>query len=127
MKKQQKHYHLGWSVVPSEAARFENLVACHLLKWVHFEQDTRGRDLDLRYFHDLEGREVDFVVLEGQRPRLLVECKWADAEPDRGLRYLKARLPEAQAWQLSATGTKDFQTPEGIRVAPVLELLKSLV
>jgi uncharacterized protein len=127
VKKQQKHYHLDWSVVPSEAARFENLVACHLLKWVHFEQDTRGRDLDLRFFRDLEGREVDFVVVEGRQPRLLVECKWADAAPDRGLRYLKARFPKAEAWQLAATGTRDFQTPEGIRVAPALELLKSLV
>ena len=48
VKKAQKHYHLDWSVVPRDAARFENLVACHLLKWVHFEQDTRGGDLDLK-------------------------------------------------------------------------------
>ena len=127
VKKQQKHYHFDWSVVPSDAARFENLVACHLLKWVHFEQDTRGRDLELRYFRDLEGREVDFVVVEGRRARLLVECKWADAEPDRGLRYLKARFPEADAWQIAATGTKHYQTPEGIRAAPAIELLKQLV
>ncbi len=127
VKKQQKHYHFDWTTVSAEAARFENLVACHLLKWVHFEQDTRGRDLELRYFRDLEGREVDFVVTEGRRIALLVECKWADAEPDRGLRYLKGRFPEAQAWQISATGAKDFQTPEGIRVAPALELLKTLV
>ena len=109
-----------------KSARFENLVACHLLKWVHFEQDARGRDLELRYFRDLEGREVDFVVMEGRHPELLVECKWADAEPERGLRYLKARFPDARAWQISAVGVKHFQTPGGIRVAPALELLKTL-
>lgn len=64
VKKEQKHYHLDWSLVPGEAARFENLVACHLLKWVHFEQDTAGRELDLRYFRDVDRREVDFVVTE---------------------------------------------------------------
>jgi len=127
VKKEQKHYHLDWTVVPGDGARFENLVACHLLKWVHFEQDTRGRDLDLRYFRDIDGREVDFVVVEGRRLLLLVECKWSDAEPDRGLRYLKARFPQADAWQLSAAGTKDYQTPEGIRVAPALRLLATLV
>ena len=127
VKKQQKHYHFDWSVVPSDGARFENLVGSHLLKWVHFEQDTKGLDLELRYFRDLEGREVDFVVVEGRQPRLLVECKWEAAEPDRGLRYLKARFPEAQAWQLSAVGSKDYQTREGIRVAPALALLKTLV
>jgi predicted AAA+ superfamily ATPase len=127
VKKEQKHYHLDWSVVPSEPARFENLVGAHLLKWVHFEQDARGRDVELRYFRDTDGREVDFVVVEGRRPLLLVEAKWSDAEPDRSLRYLKARFPDADAWQVSAVGRKDFVTPEGIRVAPALELLSTLV
>jgi len=127
VKKAQKHYHLDWSVVPQDAARFENLVACHLLKWVHFEQDTQGRDLELRYFRDIEGREVDFVVVEGRHPRLLVECKWGDAEVDRSLRYLKARFPDADAWQISATGIKDYRSPDGMRVAPAVRLLRTLI
>lgn len=127
VKKERKHYHLDWSLVPREGARFENLVAAHLLKWVHYQQDVFGKDLDLRYFRDTDGREVDFVVLDGQHPLLMVECKWADAEVDRGLRYLKARFPEAHAWQLSAVGTKDFQTPEGIRVAPAARLLSDFI
>lgn len=127
VKKEQKHYHLDWSLVPSEAARFENLVACHLLKWVHFEQDTAGRELDLRYFRDIDRREVDFVVTERGRPIKLVECKWSDADVERGLRYLHAKFPSAEAWQVSATGRKDYQTPDGIRVAPAIELLKDLI
>ncbi len=62
LKKAQKQYHFDWSVVPEEPARFENLVAMHLLKWVHYDQDAEGRDLELRYFRDSDGREVDFVV-----------------------------------------------------------------
>jgi predicted AAA+ superfamily ATPase len=126
VKKEQKHYHLDWSVVPDEGPRFENLVGVHLQKWVHFVQDTEGRDVELRYFRDVDGREVDFVVVERRRPTHLVECKWADAPLDRGLRYLKVRFPGAEAWQISATGTKDFVTPEGIRVCPALELLRRL-
>jgi len=98
-----------------------------ILKWVHFEQGAQGRDMDLRYFRDTDGREVDFVLVEGRRPFLFVEARWGDAEPDRSLRYLKARFPEADAWQVSATGRKDFVTPEGIRVSPALELLSTLV
>lgn len=113
--------------MPSDAARFENLIASHLLKWVHFEQDARGLDLDLRYFRDTDGREVDFVITERRRPQLLVECKWGDAEVDRSLRYLKTRFSEAEAWQVSATGRKDYLTPEGIRVSPALALLNQLV
>ncbi len=60
-------------------------------------------------------------------PSLLVECKWSDANPDRSLKYLKAKFPEADAWQISATGVKDYVTPEGVRVAPALALLSMLV
>jgi len=127
VKKVQKHYQFDWSLVPSQPARFENMIASHLLKWVHFEQDAHARDLELRYFRDSDGREVDFVVVEGRQPILFVECKWAESDVDKSLRYLKVRFPAAQAWQLSATGKKDYVTPDGIRVSPALNLLNQLV
>jgi hypothetical protein len=127
VKKVQKHYQFDWSLVPSQPARFENMIASHLLKWVHFEQDAQGRELELRYFRDSDGREVDFVVVEGRQPILFVECKWAESDVDKSLRYLKVRFPAAQAWQLSAAGKKDYVTPEGIRVSPALNLLNQLI
>jgi predicted AAA+ superfamily ATPase len=126
VKKEQKHYHFDWSLVPEDAPRFENLVASHLLKWVHFQQDAKGRDLELRYFRDSDGREVDFVVVERRRPILLVEAKWGDAEVDKSLRYLKTRFRDCDAWQVSAAGGKDFVSPDGIRVCPALSLLGTL-
>lgn len=127
VKKEQKHYQMDWSLVADEGARFENLVACHLLKWVHYRQDTEGQDIELRYFRDTDGREVDFVVVEAGKPALLVECKHSDTEVDRGIRYLRAKFPGADAWQISATGRKDYVTPDGLRVAPATVLLKKLV
>jgi hypothetical protein len=127
VKKERKHYHFDWSVVPADGARFENLVAAHLLKWVHFQVDDEGHPFELRYFRDVDGREVDFVVVDRRTPRLLVECKWGDAPVDRGLRYLRQRFPTVEAWQISATGSADYETPEGIRVAPALALLRRWV
>jgi predicted AAA+ superfamily ATPase len=126
VRKTQKHYHVDWSLVPDPGPRFENLVAGHLLKWVHREQDVEGRDLELRYFRDVDGREVDFVVTESGRPILLVEAKLGDAEADRGLRYLRERFPEADAWQVHLRGRTDHVTREGIRIAPALALLGGL-
>jgi hypothetical protein len=40
---------------------------------------------------------------------------------------LKARFPDAEAWQLSTTGRKDFLSAEGIRAAPTLKLLRRLI
>lgn len=127
VKKEQKHYHFDWTLVDTPGPRFENLVASHVLKWTHFQQDTAGRDLELRYFRDSDGREVDLVVVEKRRPILLVECKLAETSVDRSLHYLKAKFPSCDAWQVSAHGPKDYVTPDGIRVAPVVRLLDTLV
>lgn len=111
----------------SPGPRFENLVGSHLLKWVHWQHDTEGLARELRHFRDTDGREVDFVVCDGKRPVLLVECKLGDDALDKGLRYLHERFPQATAWQVSLRGSKDSVTPEGIRVAPALRLLQTLV
>jgi hypothetical protein len=103
------------------------LVACHLLKWVHYQQDTKARDLELRYFRDTDAREVDFIVTERSKPVLMVECKFGDADVDRGIRYLRAKYPTVDAWQISASGRKDYVTRDGIRAAPALSLLRTLV
>ncbi len=128
IKKAQKHYHFDWTQVDSLPARFENLVAAHLLKWVEYQIDAQGRALELRYFRDIDGREVDFVLTErGGEPTGFVECKWEDAPVDASLRYLKQRFPAVPAWQVSAAGARDYVTPEGIRVAPATLLLRELV
>ncbi|MFC1522535.1 ATP-binding protein [Elusimicrobiota bacterium] len=127
VKKEQKHYHFDWSLIPEPSLRFENLVALHILKWVHFEQDAKGRDLDLRYFRDVDGREVDFVVTEGNKPIMFIESKLGDSEIGKGFKYLKARFPKCESWQISARGKKDYVSSQGIRVSPAVTFLKKLV
>ncbi len=50
-----------------------------------------------------------------------------DDDVDKDLRYLHARFPAAEAWQVSLHGKKDFVTPDGIRVTPAVTLLLQLV
>lgn len=127
IKKAQKHYHFDWSLVANKPARLENLVASHLLKWVQYQQDAMGRELDLLYFRDTDGREVDFVVTEDQLPSLLIEVKWKETRVSKALRYLKQRFPEADAWQIHAEGESRAKTPEGIHTAPVHTFLQRLI
>ncbi len=127
VKKEQKHYHFDWTLIDEQGLRFENLVACHLLKWVHYRQDAEGEDLELRYFRDIDGREVDFIVCKKGNPILAVECKWNDVPIGKGLKYLKERFAECEMWQISAIGKKDYISQEGIRVSPCLTLLRRLV
>ena len=128
VKKERKHYHFDWSVVPSDAARFENLVAGHLLKWVHYQQDAEGRDIELRYFRDTDGREVDFVIVDGSRPVRCVECK----PTPRSTRVCAtsrsdSRIAMRGRFRPPARSTKDYASPDDIRVAPARALLKTLI
>jgi uncharacterized protein len=127
VKQEQKHYHYDWSVVPDEGPRFENLVASHLLKWVHFQFDTDGRALELRYFRDVDGREVDFVVVERRRPILMVEAKLTAGPVSPSLRYLKLRFPDTPAYQIHLRGTQESVTPEHIHLWAAPRFLSTLV
>lgn len=98
VKKEPKHYHFDWSLVPDMPKRFENLVASALLKWVHFRQDVYGEELDLRYFRDVDGREVDFVLVDNKKPIMFVECKWNDDSTSSALKYLKVRFSVCESW-----------------------------
>lgn len=83
-----------------EGVRFENLVACHLLKLVQWQQDTQGRAVDLHYLRTKDGAEVDFALSENDTLTHLVECKLSDAKPHRALGRFAEQWPQAQAVQL---------------------------
>lgn len=73
VKKEQKLYFWDWARCASESARFENMLALHLLRAVHWAADIEGEKLQLRYFRHRAGQEVDFVVLRGRRPWLAIK------------------------------------------------------
>ena len=79
------------------------------------------------YFRDVDGREVDFVVIKDKNPILMIECKWDDAPLSKSLVYLKKRYPDCAAYQLSAVGTKNVITELGIRICPADVVLKTLI
>ncbi len=127
IKKETKHYLFDWTLIEDEGARFENLVAAHLLKWVHFQQDYEGFEMELRYFRTRDGKEVDFVVLKNGVPIMLVECKLRSRDAAPALRYLKKRYPKARAIQVSLYQKNDLINREGIRLCPARNFLSELL
>lgn len=128
LKKEPKHYHFDWSLVKGEGKRFENLVACHLLKWIHYRQDVFGDEIELRYFRDTDQREVDFVVTEDHLPTLMIECKLSPTKGvSKNLRYLKRKFPDAEAIELSFAPVEPMVDKEGVRVQHALDFLNSLI
>lgn len=87
-------------VLGDDGLRFENLVACHLLKQAQWQQDTRGAAVDLHYVRTKDEAEVDFALSEGDTLTHLVECKLSDVKPQRALARFAEQWPQAQAVQL---------------------------
>ena len=127
VKKEQKHYHFDWTLVPDIGARFENLVASHLFKWVHFRRDAFGEEIELRYFRDTDKREVDFCVTLNREPTMFVECKWSENSTSPHLHYLKKKFPEAEYYQVTAMGKKNFIGKKGIVHLSAVGFLQKLV
>ncbi len=127
VKKEAKHYHLDWTVVKDIGARFEDLTACHLLKWCHFMADTEGRDVELRYFRDIDKREVDFVITEDGQPIHFIECKKSYKGRNIALRYLKQRFPQAKATQIFLEEGEEYTDKDGISSQSAASFLTSLV
>ena len=106
-------------VVDEHGPRFENLVATHLLKRLHYLEDFSGHRYQLRYIRDKEGREVDFVILKDDRLEELIEVKFSDEEISPALRYYHTRLHPVRATQIVAGLDKPYDR-EGIRVTNAL-------
>jgi len=130
VKKESKLYFWDWARAPDPAARFENLVAVHLLRFVHWLRDVEGRRAELRYFRTRAGHEVDFIVLLDSKPAWAVEVKLGERDLDAGLRYLIQRVPVPQAFQISLEGTRDYVQSVGpkarARILPAASFLSAL-
>ncbi len=126
VKKEFKHYHYDWSLISDEGARFENLVASHLLKWCHWMEDVEGFDAELRYFRDREQREVDFVVLRDRKPILFCEVKLSDTSFSKSLRYLQRQFPQVRAIQLVLEDIPATRHIDGLELRSARDFLNEL-
>lgn len=125
VKKEQKLYLWDWTMVSERGARFENLVACQLLKYCHLVEDFEGFGMDLRFLRDTDKREVDFVVLKEGRPQFMVECKTGEKDISPALFYFKERVGIPACYQVHM-GTRDY-AKEGIRVLPFSTFCRELL
>jgi predicted AAA+ superfamily ATPase len=120
-----KAYLWDASLVPDRAARFENVVALHLLKLVHLLQDRDGQPAELNYLRDRDGREVDFLVSLGRKPWFAVEVKLAETRIDPALIYFRDRLKIPWTFQVLLEASRDFEQ-DGVRCLPARQFLGAL-
>ena len=77
--KEPKIYLWDWTTITNKGARFENFIACHLLKYVQLLTELGKGKFDLHYLKDKEKREVDFIITKNEEPWILIEAKHSEA------------------------------------------------
>lgn len=114
--KEAKLYLWDWAEIDKPGARFENLVAVHLLKAVRSWTSLGEGNIGLSYVRDKQKREVDFLITEKNQPRLLIECKLSDPSLSPHLLAFQDALDLPVAVQLIDTPGHARRTTIGGRV-----------
>jgi len=126
IRKEPKLYLWDWSEVPKEAARYENMAASHLLKFVHWLNDREGFKADLYFLRDTSMREVDFLVTIDEKPWFAVEVKSQSEHLSPHLPYFRDRLGIPFSYQLVKKQGVD-KVVDGVRIISADKFLAALV
>lgn len=124
LKKEPKLYLWDWTEIREKGPKLENLVACHLLKFCHFLEDSQGYRMSLHFLRDLDGREVDFLVCCEGKPWFAVEVK--SGKKKSRLRYFLDRIEIPFAYVLTEKPGTDLAR-NGIRTVSIDRFLAALV
>lgn len=126
LKKEPKLYLWDWSEVEDEAARFENLIASHLLKFVHFIVDNEGHRAELYYLRDVDKREADFLVTINNKPWFAVEVKLKETSLSPNLLYFRDRLAIPYVYQVVKKEKTDT-LEKGVRILSAGKFLSGII
>lgn len=126
IKKDSKLYLFDWSEVENEAARFENLIASHLLKMTQYLKEYEGYRTELFFLRNVDKKEVDFFVTVDNKAWFCVEVKLNDTVVVPSLYYFKERLNIPHAYQVVKKPDVDF-IKNDVRVISADRFLASLI
>ncbi len=126
IKKEPKMYLWDWVLVEDLSARFENLMASHILKFVHYMYDFEGYKTGLYFIRDNKGREVDFLVTVNKRPWFMVEVKLNDTDISKNLYYFQEKLKIPFSYQVVLDQNIDY-LKDNVRVISADKFLTALV
>ena len=108
LRKENKLYMWDWSVCADESAKYENMVASHLLKFCNLWEDSMGEEISLHFLRNAQGKEIDFVILRENQPWFAVECKSDDRNLSKQISYYAERTNIPKFFQVHL-GSKDYE------------------
>ena len=90
--KERKIYLFDFAEIEQEGAKFENMVALELKKAITNWTDRGLGYFSLHFLKNKDGEEVDFLIAESNKPKLLIEAKKSDDKPSVALKKFQTAL-----------------------------------
>jgi predicted AAA+ superfamily ATPase len=115
--KAPKYYFYDTGQVYDEPGmRLENLVACALLKEMHFREDCLGEKWNLYFVKNKDGRKIDFLLTKNEKPALMLEVKWSDAERSSNFSFFEKYLAGTKKIQIVKELEREKTYPDALEI-----------
>ena len=125
LKEPKVYFYDTGAVKGDRGTKLENAVAVCLRKWLHFLEDTKGKETRLHYLRDKEKREVDFAVFFEGKLDSLIEVKLSETDLSKPLSSYNRLLKPRQSLQL-VHGDIRRRTVEEVSIEPAADWLAEL-
>lgn len=132
LKEPKIYFYDNGQLIGDQGAKFENLVACALLKELQSLEDLKGKTVALNYLRNKEKKEVDFIVSIDRRPTHLIEVKWNDQQISPALIHFRDYFthkkinPDIKAIQLVANLENEKVNATGVEVRKAISWLENI-
>ena len=115
--KESKYYFYDTGRVQGEAfTRFENFVACCLLKEIQRVFDTRGVKGNVYFIQTRKGREIDFLIKMEEGKSWLIEAKWKDTTFSPNFKHFASHFKKVECIQLVKQFQRTKTTAGGLKL-----------
>ncbi|ESP62483.1 ATPase [Smithella sp. ME-1] len=125
--KAPKYYFYDTGQLPDDSGmKLENLVACALLKEIHFREDCFGEKCNLCYLRNKDGREIDFLVTKKGAPAMMIEVKWSDDERSPNFSFFEKNTRSVKKVQIVKELKREKTYPDGAEIRTACKWLSEI-
>lgn len=116
LKAPKYYFYDTGQVLGDPGAKLENLVACSLLKEMHFREDCLGEERNLYYLRNKDGKEIDFLMTNNDQAALMIEVKWSDSDRSPNFSFFGKNFKEVRKIQVVKELDREKTYPDGTQI-----------
>lgn len=126
LKSPKYYFYDTGQVIGDQGIKLENLVACSLLKEIHSREDCLGETWNFFYLKNKDGKEIDFLLVNKEKPAMMIEVKWSDEVKSANFGFFEKFLGGIKKIQLVKELKREKSYPDGTEVRSAQKWLSEM-